>query len=53
MNNTNLCPTVGQIIVFDRGVPRFNSLVRGEPLNLELQNLTSITRNITIVWCAA
>jgi len=32
---------IGQILAFDGGVPLFNALVRGEPLNSWLRNLAS------------
>ena len=37
-----------QIIAFDIGVPLFNSLVHGKPVNFGLRNLASKTRNITL-----
>ena len=38
---------IGQICAFDRGVPLFDTLVRGEPLNLGPRNL--VRRNYTVI----
>jgi len=38
---SNLIAIVDQIVDFDKGVPVFNTLVRVEPLNLQLRNLVS------------
>jgi len=37
----NLLQIIGQVFAVDKWVPLFNTLVRGEPLNLGLRNLTS------------
>ena len=41
---------IGQICTFDRGVPLFDTLIRGEPLNLGTRNLSEETRNIALSY---
>ena len=48
---SKLLQIVGQIFAFDRGVPVFITLLRGEPLNLGPRNLASRNyKHRSIMW---
>jgi len=50
LSAADLLQIIGQICAFDRGVPLFDTLVRGEPLNSGQRSLAQETRNFALSY---